>query len=98
MGSSRLERLSGWQLEVLVTDFSRFINSEVATLCQLGVKGQSPAVISSWGSRTAREEILRPREGGFVGRAPPLPRAALVPTHPLLDPEPLGYGAAQLCA
>jgi diguanylate cyclase (GGDEF)-like protein len=82
-----LERLSGWQLDVLVRDFARFIDSEVATLCQLGVKGQSPVVISSWGLRTAREEILRPREGGFVGRASSLPRAAFVPIHPLLDSE-----------
>jgi diguanylate cyclase (GGDEF)-like protein len=56
-------------------------------LCQLGVKGQSPVVISSWGLRTASEEILRPREGGFVGRASPLPRAAFVPVHPLLNSE-----------
>jgi diguanylate cyclase (GGDEF)-like protein len=82
-----LERISGWQLDVLVRDFARFIDSEVAMLCQLGVKGQSPVVISSWGLRTAREEILRPREGGFVGRASSLPRAAFVPIHPLLDSE-----------
>jgi diguanylate cyclase (GGDEF)-like protein len=82
-----LERLSGWQLDVLVRDFAHSINSEVAMLCQLGGKGQSSAVISSWGLRPASEELLRPREGGFVGRAPPLPRAALVPIHPLLDSE-----------
>lgn len=85
LAAGALERLSGWQLDVLVRDFARFIDSEVAMLCQLGVKGQSPVVISSWGLRTANEVILRPREGGFVGRASSLPRAAFVPIHPLLD-------------
>jgi diguanylate cyclase (GGDEF)-like protein len=87
LAAGALERFSGWQLDVLVRDFARFINSEVAMLCQLGVKGQSPVVISSWGLRTAHEEILRPREGGFVGRASALPRAAFVPVHPLLNSE-----------
>jgi diguanylate cyclase (GGDEF)-like protein len=90
LAAAPLERLSGWQLDVLVRDFARFIDSEVAMLCQLGVKGQSPVVISSWGFRTAHEEILRSREGGIVGRASSLPRAAFVPIHPLLDSELAG--------
>ena len=87
LASGGLERISGWQLDLLVRDFARFTDSEVAMLCQLGVKGQSPVVISSWGFRTPREEILRPREGGIVGRASSLPRAAFVPLSPLLDSE-----------
>jgi diguanylate cyclase (GGDEF)-like protein len=74
----------GPKLDGLVQDFARFIDSEVALLCHVGNKGQAPTVISSWGL-AAREEILRLLEGGLGGRALPLPRAALVPLHPLLD-------------
>jgi diguanylate cyclase (GGDEF)-like protein len=43
-------------------------------------------VVSSWGLGATPEEIARSREGGLVGRAFPLPRAALEPIHSLLDP------------
>jgi GGDEF domain-containing protein len=89
------------KLDLLIRDFARLINSEVALLCQGGGRGQPPAVISSWGLGTTHEEVARPREGGLVGRAPPMRRAALEPLHPLLDSSlvhathpPLRYAAA----
>jgi hypothetical protein len=36
-----------WKLDLLIRDFARFINSEVALLYQVGGPGQPPAVISS---------------------------------------------------
>jgi diguanylate cyclase (GGDEF)-like protein len=93
--------VGGWKLDLLIRDFARFINSEVALLCQGGGRGRPPAVISSWGLGATHEELARPREGGLVGRALPLPRAALEPLHPLLDSSlvhatrpPLRYAAA----
>ena len=53
----------GDKLDLLVKEFARIIDSEVALLCQLGGKGAA-TVISSWGLRTRPEEISRPREGG----------------------------------
>ncbi len=89
------------RLDLLIRDFARFINSEVALLCRGGGRGQPPAVISSWGLGATHEEVARPREGGLVGRAPPMRRAALEPLHPLLDSSlvhathpPLRYAAA----
>jgi diguanylate cyclase (GGDEF)-like protein len=89
------------KLDLLIRGFARLINSEVALLCQGGGKGQPPAVISSWGLGATHEEVARPREGGLVGRAPPMRRAALEPLHPLLDSSlvhathpPLRYAAA----
>jgi diguanylate cyclase (GGDEF)-like protein len=69
----------------LVRDFARFIDSEAALLCHMSSKGQASTVISSWGLGATHDEILRLLEGGLVGRALPLPRAALAPLHPLLD-------------
>jgi diguanylate cyclase (GGDEF)-like protein len=81
----------------LIADFARCINSQVALLCHVGGKGQALTVTSSWGLAT-RGKVLRLIEGGLVGRAHPLPRAALAPLHPLLDSvlidaayPPLGY-------
>src|SRR5690349_14896521 len=53
-----------WKLDLLISDFARFINSEVALLCRGGGRGQPPAVISSWGLGATHEEVARPREGG----------------------------------
>ncbi len=96
----RMGEVGDWKLDLLIRDFARFINSEVALLCQGGGRGQPPAVVSSWGLGATREEVARPR-GGLVGRAPPLARAALEPLHPLLDSSlvyathpPLRYAAA----
>jgi diguanylate cyclase (GGDEF)-like protein len=93
--------VGNWKLDLLIQDFARFINSEVALLCQGTRRGQPPVVISSWGLGPNREEIARSREGGLVGRAPPMRRAALEPLHPLLDSglvhathPPLRYAAA----
>lgn len=90
-----------WKLDLLIGDFARFINSEVALLCRGGGRGRPPAVISSWGLGATHEDVARPREGGLVGRAPPMRRAALEPLHPLLDSSlvhathpPLRYAAA----
>jgi diguanylate cyclase (GGDEF)-like protein len=100
-GRAAVDQVSRRKLDLLIRDFARLVNSEVALLCQLGSKGQPPAVISSWGLGTTHDETVRPREGGFVGRAHSLPRAALEPLHPLLDSTlvhatcpPLSHAAA----
>jgi hypothetical protein len=77
---------TGGNVDLLIGEFARFINSEVALLCRLDGKGQPPAVICARGLGATHEPIARPREGGFVGRALRLPRAALEPLHSLLDP------------
>ena len=66
---SPLNAVSGWKLG-LVTDFARFINSEIALLC--GGQGAATRVDLLVGSGGTLEEIARPLEGGFVGRAPGL--------------------------
>jgi hypothetical protein len=99
---SPLNAVCGWKLDLLVRDFARCINSEVALLYR-GGKGQPPAVISSWGLGATHEPIARPREGGLVGRALRLTtrRAALEPLDLLLDcslfgpPEPRVLSADQ---
>ena len=97
-----MNALVGRKLDPLIRNFARFISSEVALFYRPGGKGQPPAVISSWGGAT-HEKAVRPREGGFVGRALHLgaQRAALVPLHPLLDSSlvhstdpPLSHAAA----
>jgi hypothetical protein len=47
LSRSPLNAVSGWKLDLLTTDFARFINSEVALLYEPGGKGQPPAAISS---------------------------------------------------
>jgi hypothetical protein len=66
---SPLNAVSGWKLG-LVTDFARFINFEIALLC--GGQGAATHVDLLVGSGGTLEEIARPLEGGFVGRAPGL--------------------------
>src|SRR5438094_179136 len=66
---SSLNVLSGWRPDLVIRDFARFISSEVALLYEVGGAGQPPVVISSWGLGAIHEEIARPCEGGFVGRA-----------------------------
>jgi diguanylate cyclase (GGDEF)-like protein len=78
-------RFSGWELDLLIGDFARFIRSEVALLCQPANNGQPPAVIAYWGPAKVHEQIKRQREGGLVARALPLPCAVLEPLHPRLD-------------
>jgi len=63
---SPLNAVSGWKLG-LVTDFARFINSEIALLC--GRQGAATREDLLVGSGGTYEENARPLEGGFVGRA-----------------------------
>jgi diguanylate cyclase (GGDEF)-like protein len=89
-----------WKLDLLIREFARLINSEVALLCQVRNKLQPPTIIASWGLQASRKEIRRLEETGLVGPALPLRRPALEPLHPLLDSSlvhathpPLGYAA-----
>jgi len=63
-----------------ITDFARFINSEIALLCGWqGAANRGDLLVGSGGTH---EEIARPLEGGFVGRALhrlPTQRAAFEP-------------------
>jgi hypothetical protein len=64
---STLDAVSGWKLGLLTTDFARFINSEIALLCGWqGAANRGDLLVGSGGTH---EEIARPLEGGFVGRA-----------------------------
>jgi hypothetical protein len=60
------------------------IDSRVALHWQLNGKGQPPQTIGSWGLGAPCARVVRPNQGGFVGRALFLQRAALEP----LAPEP----------
>jgi len=77
------------RLDVLVRDFARFINSEGRNAVPAGRQGASHRLVISLvgGSRQSARRFCDPREGGFVGRASSLPRAAFVPLRPLLDPD-----------
>ncbi len=98
---SAMGRFSGWKLDLLITDFARFIRSDVALLCQPGNNGRPPAVIAYSGPAKAYEELKRQREGGLVARALHLPCAVIEPLHTRLDSSlvhathpPLSYAAA----
>ncbi len=52
-----------------VRDVARFVNSEVAGYADRCRRGQPPAVVGLWGLGAAHEQVARPLEGGFVGRA-----------------------------
>jgi hypothetical protein len=81
-GRSRLPlvAVSGWKLGLLITDFARFINSEIAPLWgRQRVATHGDLFVGSGGSD---EEMARPLEGGFVGRGLhrlPAQRTALDP-------------------
>jgi hypothetical protein len=47
--ASPITDLADWRLNLLIRDFARFVNSEVALLYQLGSDRQPPTVICSWG-------------------------------------------------
>ena len=78
---SPLNAVSGRKHGLLITDFARFINSEIALLCEWqGAATHGALLVGSGGTG---EEIARPLEGGLVGRALHLPqRAALEPPYP----------------
>ena len=80
-----LTDVTGWDLDLLIANFARFIDSDVALCYRLGGKGKPPAVICAWGLGAAQEQVVRQGEGGFVGRALGAQRAALEPLYPLLD-------------
>jgi hypothetical protein len=84
-----LNAVSGWKLR-LATDFARFINSEIALLC--GGQGAANRVALLVGPGGTVEEIARPLEGGFVGRALHLyaQRAAHRTARPLLGRSTCG--------
>jgi hypothetical protein len=80
---SPLDAVDGWKLGLLITDFARFINSEIAPLC--GWQGAATRRDLLVGSGGTHEEIARPLEGGSVGRVLhrlPMQRAALEPLEP----------------
>lgn len=79
------------RLDLLVSNFARIMNSEVALYYQLDSKGELLQVMSSWGLGPRHECFTRPHEGGIVGRALGAKRAALEPLDPdhdiaLVDP------------
>jgi diguanylate cyclase (GGDEF)-like protein len=72
---------SNRNLDVLMGNFARVLNSEVAFYCQLDGEGQPPELVCSWGLGAPQGLLPRPGEGGFVGRALGAQRAALEPLH-----------------
>jgi hypothetical protein len=77
---SPLNAVSGWKLGLLITDFTRFINSEIALLCgRQGAATHGDLLVGSVGTH---EETARPLEGGFGGRALRL-SAQRAPLEPL---------------
>jgi diguanylate cyclase (GGDEF)-like protein len=89
-------------LDVLMGNFVRILNSEVAFYCQLDGVGEPPELVCSWGLGAPQELLTRPREGGFVGRALGAQRAALEPLNrdedrvliAAADGEPLTHAVA----
>jgi hypothetical protein len=65
------------------------IDSKVALPRQPNGKGQPPETIRSWGLGVPAR-VVRPGQGGFVGRALFLQRAALEPLAP--EPDHLARG------
>ena len=66
-------------LDLLIRDFARLINSEVALLCRGGGRRQAPAVISSWGLGATHQEAHPLLDSGLVHAThPPLRYAAPV--------------------
>jgi hypothetical protein len=88
---STLDAVSGWTLGLVITDFARFINSEIALLCWWqGAATHGDLLVGSGGTY---EEIARPLEGGFVGRARRLPqRVALEPPESSWGDRRVGTG------
>ena len=82
---AELTDVRGTDLDLLIANFARFINSDVALCYRLAGKGKPPTVICSWGLGAAQEQVARLGKGGFVGRALGAQRAALEPLYPLLD-------------
>jgi hypothetical protein len=90
---SSLNAVGGWKHGLLITDFAGVVNSEIALLCEWeGAATHGDLLVGSGGTY---EEIARLLEGGFVGRALPLPqRAALEPLDPSSGDRLVGTGAS----
>ncbi len=88
---SPLDAVSGWKHGLAMTHFARFINSEIAPLCEWqGATTHGDLLVGSGGTY---EEIARALEGGFVGRALHLPqRAALESLDPSSGDRLVGAG------
>ena len=71
---SPLDAAGGWKHGLPITDFARFVNSEIAPLG--GWQGAATPGDLLVGSGGTHEEIARPLEGGVVGprAAPPAAR------------------------
>jgi len=89
---SPLNAVSGSKLGLQITDFARFINSEIALLCgRQGAATHGDLLVGSGGTH---EETTRLLEGGLVGRALRLhaQRAALEPRGSSSDDRLVGTG------
>ena len=88
---SALNAVGGWKHGLLITDFARFVNSEIALLCEWqGATTHGDLLVGSGGTY---EEIARALEGGSVGRALHLPqRAALEPLDQSSGARHVGSG------
>jgi hypothetical protein len=72
-----LDAVSGWKLGLLITDFARFIISEIALRCgRQGAAAHGELLVGSGGTH---EENARSREGGLVGHALGAKRVAFGP-------------------
>jgi hypothetical protein len=90
---SPLNAVSGFKLGLLITDFPRFINSEIALPCgRHGAAIYGDVLVGSGGTY---EEIARLLEGGLVRRAlcPHAQRTALEPLVPSSGDRHVGTGA-----
>jgi hypothetical protein len=77
---SPLNAVSGWKLGLQITNFARFINSEIALLCgRQGAATHGDLLVGPGGTH---EEIARPLEGRVVGHALGAKRVALESLDP----------------
>jgi hypothetical protein len=88
---STLDAVSGWTLGLVITDFARFINFDIALLCWWqGAATHGDLLVGSGGTY---EEIARPLEEGFVGRPRRVPqRVALEPLESFSGDRRVGTG------
>jgi hypothetical protein len=77
---SPLNAVGGWKRGLPITDFARFINSEIALLCgRQGAATHGDLLVGPGGTH---EEIARPLEGRVVGHALGAKRVALESLDP----------------
>jgi hypothetical protein len=64
-----LASASNGNLDVLMGNFARVLNSEVAFYCQLDGQGQPPELVCSWGLGAPQGLLTRPgKEGSLAAR------------------------------